>query len=1172
MYSGSPKHPIFSGSTFGLMSGEEPMYKPQVEGGHEALGRHLQQMGLHFEETHGKYQKPERSYIIHNPTLEQMQHLGKLFGQESVIHSQNGQHKLVYTNGEHEGHAHHAEAQTPIEHFEQPPDDFYTAIPGQGYFRINLDWNQKHPLNPINKSELAKGDVVPLNPSAPTGKKFRAKAQVVPLATAANTRYEGEKQVVDPEARNRAMRSSIPETAEPVLSVRGVGQGKNVYDYSHLLSPESQALGHRMYVKHSLGQHDDYMHAEILDQQGNRVNSGFAYPRAGIGTHQPPGGISRALQAHANWILYHDKTQKSEREFTVEQATYLAKNAVAQLLAQQAPKALRAHPHNYDWHDGHTDHHQRDLAGPQLPGLMKAGEAHPHMDTPPVAPAHSTNEQAAPVGVSTYKQFALPYGNVQPGQASDLLHYKYHGKLPEIEKLVADHGFKTYYAGGKYGKPDLANKNYNTGHLMVYDPSTASGGDFGHEEYTRGWRQIHELAHALTYPELNKIYGEGRRMGKLGVHRTMNEALRAVHWEWLAAHKQRELSEQVGVHLSDQDFHKELNTVMHDAAHRAVTGKFTEPGGEGFVPHSHHVPLHTALQMVRDAGHQMGLQGLHDTVKKPLQKNLPGTPPAAAPQLHNSVENFMSGLKALPKGDPSRGRFITQHMHHAPFLESLKAHPQGKQIHAMLTNHLNSVANAGPKVGAKVTMKSEGSDPIYSSAEGENPVADEKTYTIEEAREVLLKNTREKISAYAKEIEALRERELKKAVIQPHKHNQGLQAASAAEDVPPSKLNPKGIDKKLDKNFPTSAPATSVASTSPGTSMAMAEKAEALCKKCGKSHDMQKGCGEMEKAGLDGTKIPPPTGGPEGDWREAQEAKAKEVKKADLVSEKGKRTDNHTVAGSKLPDDAKPKQVNEGTSKNPGSGGIKLPGSNLKKSELRKNAAPPTAKPPSGKNMGTAVPTSAPKAPAMKSEPIAKEVDKVVVPGTKASPAPKGAEYESKQQGSDAVYQAKKPSLEKAGLPAAPKAQMQQHAMIAGSKAAAGAPAGAPAPAPKMPTPAQHADRAAGFQAAMGGAFQPQPAAGGVKLPGAGLGLKSPKAAGVTRGAMGAAPKPVSAGPVVNAARPAAAKPGIFGKLFGKAEEKPEAPKPPDKATQTLFEDPEPKVLHPSDKKKGGKK
>jgi hypothetical protein len=1046
MYAGAPKHPIFSGSTFGLMSGEKPLFQPQVQGGHEALGGALTQMGLHFEPTSGKYKEPERSYIIHNPTLEQMQQLGKMFGQESIVHSQNGQHRLVYTNGEHENKYHAAQHQTPVEHFEQPPPDFYTTIPGHGHMRINFDWNQMHPLDPI---------------------------------------------------------------------------------------------------------------------------------------------------------------QKAERELTPAQAAHLAKNAVAQLLQAQAP--VKSHPHAYDWHDGHTDHHQEDLAGPQLPGLAKASDSFPHMDAPPKIPGqHPTNEQAAGVGVHTYKQYALPYGNVQTGRASELLHYPYHGKLPEIEKLVADHGYKTYYAGGKYGKPDLASKNYNTGHLMVYDPTPDSGASFGHEEYTRGWRQIHELAHALTYPELNKIYGEGRRMGKLGTHRSTHEALRAVHWEWLAAHKQRELSKQVGVNIKDEDFHRELNTVMHDAAHRAVTGKFTEPSGEGFVPHAHKVPLHTALQMVRDAGHQMGLKGLHETLKKtPMQKaEGPGAPqapqaPAAAPAMDNTVEGFMVTLKKFPKGDPRRGKHITAHMHHAPFLNALSAHPQGKQIHAMLTQHLNSTANAGLGAGMKVTAKSEGRTAIYSSAEGDTSVADEKTYTPDEANQILLKATREKVEAFEKEIKALRDRELKKALIPSHKHNQATQSSSGIEDVPPGKSNPKGIDKGMEKNAQMGYGPSAVnqMATGGGAGMSLAEKkAEALCKKCGKGH------GELEKCG---------------------DIMPGKVEKADLHSEKGKRTDNHTVAGSKLPDDAKSKQVNEGTSKDPGSGGIKLPGSNLKKniqggpqimgnmlSPGLKKANPPMAAPPSGKNMGTAVPTSAPKAPAMKAE----KKPEVVV---------------TREQ---TVY---KDGLEKAALPTAPKAQAQQHAVIAGSKAAAGA-GPAAAPAPKLPGAADQAARASGFQAAAAGAFQPKgpissgldlaPKAGAApKLPGASLGLKSPKAAGVTRGAM-------SAGPVQNAARPAGAKPGIFGKLFGKGEPRPEVvpqnspedkkfrednkaataagkkgvpvkpgdgvakadsvpdkhkakiagqdakmPKPirdvmspPDKATQTLFEDPEPKVLHPSDKK--GKK
>jgi hypothetical protein len=89
-----------------------------------------------------------------------------------------------------------------------------------------------------------------------------------------------------------------------------------------------------------------------------------------------------------------------------------------------------------------------------------------------------------------------------------------------------------------------------------------------------------------------------------------------VHWEWLAAHKQRELSQQIGVHVPDHVFHKELNTVMHDAIHRAVTGKFTEPSGEGFRPHEHKLPLETALGMVRESAHNLGITGMHDLIKK----------------------------------------------------------------------------------------------------------------------------------------------------------------------------------------------------------------------------------------------------------------------------------------------------------------------------------------------------------------------------------------------------------------------------------------------------------------------------------------------------------------------------------------------------------------------------
>ncbi len=262
-----------------------------------------------------------------------------------------------------------------------------------------------------------------------------------------------------------------------------------------------------------------------------------------------------------------------------------------------------SHPNFYEWHDTHTSHHnpqpwdkQNAIETARSLGLIK-------------------NDQAAGVGTPRYAEFAGPFGTVT-GQPSNLLHYDYHNKLQDVADLVKRHGFKTYYAGGQHGKPDLAHRNYDTGHLMIYDPTPASGGDFGERNYTDAWRQAHELAHALTHNDVNKVYGEARRIGKLGQHRTLHEAQRAVHWEWLAAHKQRDLNRQIGIHVPDETFHKELNTIMHDAVHRAVTGQFTEPSQEGFVPHSHKVPLETALDAVRRESQRLGLKGHHELIRK----------------------------------------------------------------------------------------------------------------------------------------------------------------------------------------------------------------------------------------------------------------------------------------------------------------------------------------------------------------------------------------------------------------------------------------------------------------------------------------------------------------------------------------------------------------------------
>lgn len=325
----------------------------------------------------------------------------------------------------------------------------------------------------------------------------------------------------------------------------------------------------------------------------------------------------------------------------------------------------------------------------------------------------------------------------------------------------------------------------------------------------------------------------------------------------------------------------------------------------------------------------------------------------------------------------------------------------------------------------------------------------QKTYTPEEAAAIAVEFTRTRVNQIAKSLKELRERELKKAIVPPHKHNTGTTSSSGVEDVPPSKVNPPGKDDAM--------------------------KAE-LCKECGKSH-MDKACG---------------------------------MDKAMLTDSKGKQSDNGIVSGSVLPDDKKSKEINKPTASDAGSGGVirksladihksatlsKPPVSEAQRRamgaaaggnstlgipksvgkefidedkggklpDVKKAGMPPMAKPPSGTNMGTHVPTSKPAGGMSKDMTMVKDVKEMVVHNSNPSKPPKGADYTATKQGDKAVYTSKE-ELGKAGMN--PNDQMKAHAL-----AVAGGPAPtAPAPQVALPTPAQHADRAAQFAQHMPGA------------------------------------------------------------------------------------------------------
>jgi hypothetical protein len=479
-------HPLFSGEyPIGLMAGGNPATTPAVPGGDDALRQLLRQQGLKFEETDGSYGAPEHSFIVHGPTREQMYHLGKVLGQESIVYSNRGKHELLYTNGPndtqaHPGHSHYGFHPT------QPPADYYTKIPGKGYLRLYFNQDQLNRVPLRHSSEIVPPPAPPQNDNA-SGDDVK-------------------------QGLAKALRKALQISGQLPMKWAGAHPWHEVHPAHHFKSS------------------------------------------------------SCAVIVPANY--FQDQLRKDE-----------------------APRLQ--HPHTAA-HGKATDF---------------SGGA-----------AQNGNAQAAVVGSSkAYGRFAAPYGTVNPQKPTSLKFYPLEGMHEAAKAQMAHHGYQSYYAGGAHGRPDLVNKNYGTGHLMIYDPSEGSGGDFGSQSYTDAWRHTHELAHALTYGHLNSMYGEGRRIGALGKQRTLREAKRAVHWEWLAAHKQRELAASLGVHIPDEDFHRELNTVMHDAVHRAVTGKFTEPGAEGFQPHPHKVPLETALGMVDEAGKQMGLTNENELRK--MQKS-----------------------------------------------------------------------------------------------------------------------------------------------------------------------------------------------------------------------------------------------------------------------------------------------------------------------------------------------------------------------------------------------------------------------------------------------------------------------------------------------------------------------------------------------------------------------
>ena len=148
------KHPVFGDGPMALVSGENPLFpNPAGLTGHENMGKALSEMGLKAESTRGKYGSHEPSWIVHNPTVPQMQELGKRFGQESVAMRMNGKNFLMYTNGPKEGHITHPVPGHTVT--QEEPQDFYTVLNDKnGKPGLHFSWNMDFDRPTIPLHEL----------------------------------------------------------------------------------------------------------------------------------------------------------------------------------------------------------------------------------------------------------------------------------------------------------------------------------------------------------------------------------------------------------------------------------------------------------------------------------------------------------------------------------------------------------------------------------------------------------------------------------------------------------------------------------------------------------------------------------------------------------------------------------------------------------------------------------------------------------------------------------------------------------------------------------------------------------------------------------------------------------------------------------------------------------
>lgn len=111
---------------------------------YKRLEQDLKDKGYKYSKVKGHYGGEEESFMVHHADQEHMNELGMKYNQDSVIHSDDGKHKMHFTTGDNSGMHHKGEG------FQEVPDakDYYSVINTtdgqQKKFSLNFDFGKHH--------------------------------------------------------------------------------------------------------------------------------------------------------------------------------------------------------------------------------------------------------------------------------------------------------------------------------------------------------------------------------------------------------------------------------------------------------------------------------------------------------------------------------------------------------------------------------------------------------------------------------------------------------------------------------------------------------------------------------------------------------------------------------------------------------------------------------------------------------------------------------------------------------------------------------------------------------------------------------------------------------------------------------------------------------------------